>query len=418
MGGNTSSQHSLGGRMPKEIAQKDEQKSEVKCPFRFEDRNAIPDELVCGPFEDFNISRDVSSTLYLIWRTATPDIYSVNPVSNADVRIVWIYFILPTLAQLFLVLVLALWEPPSHHVEWQQIDCHNSTAVEILRSQGFFATASKEACLSAASSFRMDDRTISLVQRTALFYDAVLSNHGPVIFLLRVVCCTWLWLRVRFNGLEGIRKLLDYHDFSSWFLPLKGEKVRNNIAISIPLIKFLVLLCVITIAFLIICSLEKPLEMLIHTWIFICVAEADSFLNEPLARRMASTEVKGLNSSFGVVHYLYPTYSPANAINEDGTYLDAGWYILEDEEKTGLLNDFKVRHNEIAYPHPSRRVAVMLETLLVVVPIAAVVLVSQQNGNLRYTSIGVEETLAWTDFTGIWKFVGLVSVLVPLSIRL
>ena len=34
-----------------------------------------------------------------------------------------------------------------------------------------------------------------------------------------------------------VRALLRYHDFSRWFIPLKGEEVRNGWAIGIPIIQ-------------------------------------------------------------------------------------------------------------------------------------------------------------------------------------
>ena len=45
-------------------------------PFRFNKKSAIPEALVEGPFEDFDLSDDVYTTAYLIARNATPDMCS------------------------------------------------------------------------------------------------------------------------------------------------------------------------------------------------------------------------------------------------------------------------------------------------------------------------------------------------------
>ncbi|CAE8593381.1 unnamed protein product, partial [Polarella glacialis] len=142
------------------------------------------------------------------------------------------------------------------------------------------------------------------------------------------------------------------------------------------MIQFLVILVVTTVSFLIICALDQPFDIVMNSLAFTFIAEVGGFFNDPLSKQMASTEVKGLDPAIYTcsVKYLYPTYQKSNTINEDGTYTDGGWYICEDEEKAGLLSDYKVRHNDDAYPHPSRRIVWYLDLLMFGVPVVAVLL--------------------------------------------
>eukprot|EP00435_Cladocopium_sp_Y103_P019849 s2075_g4.t2 len=175
-----------------------------------------------------------------------------------------------------------------------------------------------------------------------------------------------------------------------------GQEVRNSWAICIPIIQYLVLQCITIVSFLVICAFDEPFD----TWIvrkpcergenvnwdivmnslaFTFIAEVGSVFNDPLVHRMANTCIKDpaklvlvrwiqdLPEGYPVIKYLYPEYQLSNAINDDGTYTDGGWYICEEEEKAGLLSDYRVRHNEAAYPQQHLR-AKFLEILIFALP--------------------------------------------------
>ncbi|CAE7430784.1 unnamed protein product [Symbiodinium natans] len=345
----------------------------VKFPFRCEDRSKIPDELLEGPFDDFQIAEDVYATFYLLARNATPEMYSISPFRNPDVRIAWLYLLFIAGSQIFVIAAITVLYPPTVQQDSAFVNCQNLTAVSALHARGFLAAATTEACEATAEpAFEADVRgqtvMISQVNHATEFYHLVLASGNYVVLMLRLVCCSWVFSQVYLQEFSSVRALLRYHDFSRWFLPLKGEVVRNSWAICVPIVQYIVLMCVTTVSFLVICAFDEPFDIVMNSLAFTFIAEVGSFFNEPLVSRMAATSVQGLPADYDEIKYLYPEYRLSNAIREDGTYTDLGWYICDDEEKAGLLSDYRVRHNEAVYPQPHSRTAKMLEILIFVVP--------------------------------------------------
>eukprot|EP00930_Biecheleria_cincta_P004370 TRINITY_DN105285_c0_g1_i1.p1 TRINITY_DN105285_c0_g1~~TRINITY_DN105285_c0_g1_i1.p1 ORF type:complete len:414 (-),score=67.27 TRINITY_DN105285_c0_g1_i1:70-1287(-) len=359
--------------------------AKAQLPFRCEDRSKIPDALVQGPFEDFSITEDVYATFYLLARNATPDMYSISPFKNPELRIAWLYLLFITGSQLFVIAAITILYPPTVQREVAWVDCSNATAVEALHAQGFFDAPAETACLAAsAASLEADVRgvtvTLSNVERTVPFHAAVLVAGGPLVQGLRAVCCSWVFSQVYFRDFASVKALLGYHDFSRWFVPLKGQEVRNSWAVIIPFLQYSVVLIVATVSFLVICAFDEPFDIVMNSLAFTFIVEVGSFFNEPLVRRMAETNITGFTTDHGGSKYLYPEYRLSNAINEDGTYTDEGWYICDDEEKAGLLSDYKVRHNENAYPRPRQRTVRILEILIFLIPAMVVLCVAMRCG--------------------------------------
>merc|ERR1712207_66733 len=101
-------------------------------------------------------------------------------------------------------------------------------------------------------------------------------------------------------------------------------------------------------------------DIVLNSLAFTFITEVSGPFNSPLARHLGSTEIKMSEDTDYTANYLYPEYRTDNCINPDGTYTDEGWYILTEEEKTGLLTDYKVRHNPEKYDHPSQRLSTIL----------------------------------------------------------
>merc|ERR1719277_740148 len=113
---------------------------------------------------------------------------------------------------------------------------------------------------------------------------------------------------------------------------------------------------------------------------FTFIAEVGSYFNAPLVKRLGSLRIEGLPKDYGDINYLYPEYLESNAIREDGSYTDEGWYILEEEEKAGLLSDYQVKHNPNAYPHPSTWQVSLMSGCLVFMPMIVTLLVATRGG--------------------------------------
>lgn len=193
-----------------------------------------------------------------------------------------------------------------------------------------------------------------LVERSTPFYDGACRGHTNRVLapdcLLHLV-----FSQVYFDGCESVRALFDYHDFSRWFLSVKGEIVRKGWTICFPLIQFTVMLIVAMVSFVIICFTNEPFDIVMNSLAFIFIIEIGGYFNAPLVKQMGATQIEGIDESHGyTINYLYPDYLLSNAINDDGTYTDTGWHLVDDEHKAGLLCDYKVRHNPELYPHPSR----------------------------------------------------------------
>eukprot|EP00929_Paragymnodinium_shiwhaense_P038154 TRINITY_DN20212_c0_g1_i1.p1 TRINITY_DN20212_c0_g1~~TRINITY_DN20212_c0_g1_i1.p1 ORF type:complete len:501 (+),score=94.26 TRINITY_DN20212_c0_g1_i1:146-1648(+) len=358
---------------------REEAESKPRQKYRCEDWSAIPDQLIKGPFEDFEISGDVYSTAYLLARNATPTMYSIWPWQNPDVRIVWAYLLFIVFSQLFVVLAITLWYPAAVGSEVEFVNCANATAVSQLHAQGFLSSAEIANCLRETQfSFQADLEGVlqefRRVERKTFFYDSVLMGGDAVVFMIRMICCTWVLSQAYFEHFERVRCLFHYRDFSLWFLPLKNETLRNSWTIVIPCIQYCVLLTVTTVSLVIISAQDEPFDIVCNALAFTFIFEVGGYFNDPLAKRMSETKVAVLDSeAYGCeFFYLYPEYKESNAINDDGTYTDGGWYILMDEEKAGLLSDYKVRHNPDAYDHPSESIIAVLEKLLFVVPLTIV----------------------------------------------
>merc|ERR1711920_988918 len=120
--------------------------------------------------------------------------------------------------------------------------------------------------------------------------------------------------------------------------------VRNQWAIVFPFIQYFIVIMVCVVAFMMICALDDASDIVMNAMAFGFIGEIGRYFNAPLSKHMSSTRIQGLDvDKYGdeEIFYLYDEYSESNAVYEDGTYSDSGWYILEEERKAGLLNDYK-----------------------------------------------------------------------------
>lgn len=358
--------------------------TEAKAAFRFKDRSKIPDALVQGPFEDFELSGDVYATAYIIARNATEDMYSISPFRNPQVRVVWAYLGFIVFSQLYVIVAISALYPPAGSSKTLHIDCENVTKLASLQAQGLIRfPADAESCREEGTfAFEADVRGVTAayyqLEVSKPFYETVLIEKGSQICLLRLICSLWVYSQAYFNHFQAVRSVVGYYDFSRWFLPLKGSEVRNQWTIVIPMIQFTILLILTCVSFLVIWAQDEAFDVVMNSLAFTFIFEVGTYFNDPLARKMASTKIAGLDPSWGEINYMYPEYLMSNAITEDGTYTDGGWYILDDEQKAGLLSDYKVRHNPDAYEQ-SEALVYRLEVLLFICPPALILVFAMRS---------------------------------------
>lgn len=361
--------------------------SSPQTPFKFTDRSQIPNELVQGPFEDFEIAEDVYATAYLIARNGG-EMYSLSPWANAEIRPVWGYLTFIIVSQLFTLLTITVLSPVTARTDRATVNCANATSLSSLVEAGFLDSPDMGTCIESGTFLLEADlagtpTAFYILERSVPFYNAVLQGGGVVVYLLRCICCSWVFSQAYLQEFERVQALLQYHDFSSWFLPLKGESVRNRWSVCIPILQYTVLLAVTMVSFLIICAQDDPTDIVMNSLAFTFITEVSSFFNAALVRQMASQRIEGLDESYGTdpIFYLYPEVKQSNILNADGTYCDTGWYICEDEEKAGLLSDYKVRHNADLYPHDSAWIIKLMDWGLRAGPILGVLLLGWSCGS-------------------------------------
>merc|ERR1711937_443091 len=122
---------------------------------------------------------------------------------------------------------------------------------------------------------------------------------------------------------------------------------------------------------------------------FTFIAEVGEYFHSSLSEQLGATNIASLDkATYGdlEIKYLCPEYSESNAVNEDGSYTDEGWYICEDEQKAGLLSDFKFRHNAEKYAHPSDKVILLLHKLLCYLPPCIVLSMAIRSWSLLSTA--------------------------------
>lgn len=296
--------------------------------------------------------------------------------------IVWMFLLFTGGSQLFVILSVTFWYPPSVATEHMTIVCSNATAVADAFSRGFLSASTSAECVEAGkfafeADFRGQAGHYYTLERSTRYFDSILKEGDSSIYVLRLICCIWVFSQVYLQEFTNVQSLLLYHDFSCWFLPLKGEPIRNSWAVGIPLIQYLVILVVATVSFVIICAQAEAFDIVMNSLAFTFIAEVGSFFNGPLSKRMGATLIKNLPTEDypDPIFYLYPEYDVSNAVYDDGKYTDGGWYILEEEQKAGMLSDYRIRHNSSKYEHfHAKRIGRILEVALFIVPVLVVVI--------------------------------------------
>jgi len=351
------------------------QPSKAVYPFRCQDRSSIPNELVEGPFEELEIAGDVYSTAYLIARNATPDLYSISPWKNSQVRIVWLTFLSIVLSQCFVIVAITLLYPPTVGGDTDYVNCDLQADLERLFRLDVIKSIDADECkevgfFAFVADVRGKEATYYKIEASSPFYDQILIDGDWIVIGLRFICCTWVFSQMYLQHFENVRSLLRYHDFSCWFLPLKESQAQNGWVIVIPVLQYAIIFVVTTVSFLMICAQKEPFDIVMNSLAFGFIAEVGSYFNEFLSKHLADLAISP--EVLGDMRYLYPEYDESNAVEADGKYTDGGWYICEEEQKAGLLSDYKIRHNPSKYDHPTEGLLRILDRLLCYAPVLLV----------------------------------------------
>jgi len=211
------------------------------------------------------------------------------------------------------------------------------------------------------------------LEREVFFYQNTFAAGGLAINVLKLVCCVWVSVQVYFVDFQNVCALLQYRDFNRWLLPLKKEELRHNYwVLVIPVVQYILAVSIVSVSCSIICGYDKAFDIVLNSLAFTFISQVPEIFNEPLVRYYSSIAIDGLDESYGPdpIYYLYPEYSEQN-VDPNGDWAGS-WYIREDEQYAGLLNDFKFRHSPQDYPTPHAVTIQTLRVLFYCVPVATV----------------------------------------------
>merc|ERR1719356_1537720 len=108
---------------------------------------------------------------------------------------------------------------------------------------------------------------------TTPFHRAVLMEGDCMVHALRLVCCAWVFSQIYFQHFIHVRSLIEYHDFSRWFLPLKGTETRNNWAVYVAFVQYFIVLVDLTVSFVVISAQGEPFDIVMNSMAFTFIAE-------------------------------------------------------------------------------------------------------------------------------------------------
>lgn len=98
-----------------------------------------------------------------------------------------------------------------------------------------------------------------------------------------------------------------------------------------------------------ICGFDETVDVVLNSMAFTFISEVAEMFAEPVLKHYAGTAIAGLGPDYGTepIYYIVTEYDEANAS-------DTGWYVRADQKnKSGLLTDFKYRHEPKSYTKPN-----------------------------------------------------------------
>lgn len=235
---------------------------------RMDEPENAPAASPAAPYADveFELSRDVYATAFVLASNATEGMYSFVPWHNRQMCLLWVYLSFIIASQAFVLICLVLLLPAVVDTRTFLIDCDARTppaaaALAALEAAAAATSSSAaEQCDATSSPFEGDDATalpalspaalaacVSLdieidipltdgrlasfrrLEVPIYFYQNVFRaavesadrTRGALLACLQVVCCIWVTVQVYFVDCRSVEALLSFRDFNRWLLPLK-----------------------------------------------------------------------------------------------------------------------------------------------------------------------------------------------------
>lgn len=182
--------------------------------------------------------------------------------------------------------------------------------------------------------------------------------------------CVWVLTHSYFRDFRRVESLLVYRDFNRWFLPEKGEVLQSNgWVLAIPLLQWALSMSIVTVSWCMICGFDDAFDVVMNSMAFTFIAEVSETFAEPVFEHYAGTKIEGLDpKDYGTepIYYIVTEYAESNSS-------ETGWYVVESDQRSGLLTDFRYRHQPGRYPQPHKETTGLLRALYFAVPPIALV---------------------------------------------
>eukprot|EP01064_Diplonema_japonicum_P004546 TRINITY_DN129_c0_g2_i1.p1 TRINITY_DN129_c0_g2~~TRINITY_DN129_c0_g2_i1.p1 ORF type:complete len:406 (+),score=44.32 TRINITY_DN129_c0_g2_i1:70-1218(+) len=327
-----------------------------------------------GEWEDGELSQDVYATAFLLAKNATPGMYTFNPLKNKDIALVWAALIFIAFSQVFALLAISVLFPPVVRAESFLVECGDPTDPSY---EKFTELSTPYDCTSFAVEFQILNKTLHRIEWEQFYYQGVFSAESFYTVILQIICCTWVLCAVYYRINERVSAMFAFADFNNYFLPLKGETVRNeNAVLLVPLLQWTLNTMVASVSCCVICGYTDAVDIVLNSLAFTFISEVPEYFNEPLVKYYSTTAVRSIEqggqldtAEYGTapIFFLYPEYDEANYDPSNG-----GWYILKSHKRPGLLSDYSFRHDPSKYPRRAVRLIPVLSKLFWAIPVLSV----------------------------------------------
>lgn len=168
-------------------------------------------------------------------RRAAPYRYSFFPHVNRQMWVMWLYLTFIIFSQTLALLALTVIQPPMASSDEMFVDCsalHSSNFLEVGSVMGF---STEEDCAAALPNVAFEipghDEHAATVIRKAVIEIPLFNNTfkaDSMVVVLQLACCIWVLVHSYFKDFDNVEALLQYRDFSRWFVVWKGETLRDN----------------------------------------------------------------------------------------------------------------------------------------------------------------------------------------------
>eukprot|EP00041_Stephanoeca_diplocostata_P029250 m.858809 g.858809 ORF g.858809 m.858809 type:complete len:394 (+) comp23525_c0_seq1:370-1551(+) len=349
-------------------------------------------ECAVSDFDELCLAEDVYACAFVLASNATPGMYNFDPVSNPQMRLLWFYLSFISFSQSFALIALTVIAPPVVESVTLFVNCDNTTSEVFLRAASGLGFQDTDRCIlelglpvleAQISGHLVQYRSATL---DTLFYDNTLAG-SCTLTTLQIVCCIWVMTHSYFRDFQHVQSLLQYRDFSRWFLPRKGEVLRKNSwVLLIPAMQWVLSTAIVSVSWCLIAGYSDPVDVVLNSMAFTFINEVAETFAEPVLTYYSKTAIAGLNpDDYGTedILYIVTDYDEANA-----AYGDAGWYVRMDEAKAGLITDLCVRHQPDKYAKPNQRLIRLFRVLFFAAPPSFLTLCYMNTtGSMQYAPI-------------------------------